>query len=478
MSALRSSIASSLRWIYSAKLFAQLLNWGITFMVLRLLAPSDYGLMAMAAVFVSFISMFADMGLGVAVIQSKECSRERLAEIFGAVLLLNVSLTALLALLAGPIAQFFDEPRLVDVLRVLSLQFTIAAFSAMPKAWLQREMRFKAFSFMEVSGSLLTGVSTLLFAWQGFGVWALVLGNMIGIAWPALMANWLAPLKVWPSFNFVESAEMLRVGRNVTTSRVLWYFMSQVDVFIVGKLLGKEMLGFYSVAIQLSSMPMTKVMSVVNQVALSGFARIQDDRFAVRQAVLQGVTAIAFIAFPIFWGMASVAAELVVVVLGEQWQQAVLPLQLVPLVVPLRMISVYMTTAAQGIGRSDVDVRNTFLGALVMPSAFLVGCQWGLVGVCLAWVLAMPLLYVRNIHCLLQAMDISPPDFLRALVQPGLIAAMMSAAVYLAHSLFLPLLPALPLLLLQTAVGLLIYMGIYWIFAREDIMQVIRFVKG
>lgn len=447
-------------------------------MVLRLLAPSDYGIMAMATIFVSFISMFADMGLGVALIQSKECSRERLAEIFGAVLLLNVSLTILLALLAGPIAHFFDEPRLINVLRVLSLQFTIAAFSSMPKAWLQREMRFKAFSFMELSGSLLTGVSTLLLAWQHFGVWALVLGNMVGIIWPVLLANWLAPLKIWPRFNFAESAEMLRVGRNVTTSRVLWYFMSQVDVFIVGKLLGKEMLGFYSVAIQLSSMPMTKVMSVVNQVALSGFARIQDDRIAVRRAVLQGVTAIAFIAFPLFWGMASVASELVVVVLGDQWQLAVLPLQLVPLVVPLRMISVYMTTAVQGIGRSDVDVRNTFLGALVMPSAFLIGCQWGLVGVCLAWVLAIPLLYIRNIQRLLQAMDILPPEFLRALAQPGMMAAFMSVAVFLVHSLFLPLLSAFPLLILQTVVGVLIYMGSYWFFAREGVMQMIRFVKG
>ena len=478
MSSSLQAITSSLRWISAAKLAGQLVNWAITFMVLRLLSPSDYGMMAMATVFVSFISMFADMGLGVAVIQSKQCSRERLSEIFGAVLLLNISLSVLLALLAAPIANFYDEPRLTDVLRVLSLQFTIAAFSAMPRAWLQREMRFKAFSAIEVSGALLTGLTTLVLAWMGYGVWSLVLGNMVGIVWPALLANWLAPLKVWPSFRFAESAEMLKVGRNVTTSRVLWYFMSQADVFIVGKLLGKELLGFYSVAIQLSSMPMSKVMSIVNQVALSGFARIQDDRAAVRQGVLQGVTVIAFIAFPLFWGMSSVAAELVTVVLGDRWQQAVLPLQLIPLVIPLRMVSVYMSTAVQGIGRSDVDVRNTFQGALVMPLAFLIGCQWGLMGVCLAWILVIPLLYLSNIRRLLLTMEIAPREFLRALAQPVAIAALMYLAVFSMHGLLQPLIPALPLLLAQAAAGALVYAGIYWIFARDSALQVMRFVKG
>lgn len=476
MSASRQAITSSLRWISAAKLSGQLVNWAITFVVLRLLAPSDYGMMAMATVFVSFISMFADMGLGVAVIQSRECSRERLSEIFGAVLLLNITLTVLLALLAGPIAYFYDEPRLAEVLRVLSLQFTIAAFSAMPRAWLQREMRFKAFSAIEVSGALLTGITTLVLAWMGHGVWSLVLGNMIGIIWPALLANWLAPLKVWPSFRFAESAEMLKVGRNVTTSRVLWYFISQADVFIVGKLLGKELLGFYSVAIQLSSMPMSKVMSIVNQVALSGFAHIQDDRTAVRQGVLQGVMVIAFVAFPLFWGMSSVAVELVAVVLGDRWQEAVLPLQIIPLVIPLRMIVNYVSTAAQGIGKSEVDVRNTLQGFLIMPPAIFFGAHYGLVGVCFAWLIVVPYLFIGNVKRLVGVFNVSVYEFYSYLIFPFFLSLCMYVVVFVVRFFLQGSIAGFLLLCILVLVGVTTYLGGFYLIGRERLHNVMRII--
>lgn len=478
MQATRSSIVSSLRWISIAKLSGQVLNWGMTFVVLRLLVPDDYGLMAMATVFVSFMYMFADLGLGVAVIQARDCPKERLAEVFGAMLLLNVSLCLLLMLAAPLISQFFNEPRLTAVLRVLSLQFVLGALASIPRAMLQREMHFKVFSMIEVSGALVSGLTTIVMAWLGYGVWALVGGTLASTIWSGVWVNLAAPLRIWPRFTFAESRQLLAIGGNVTLSRVMWFFMSQADVFIVGKVLGKEALGFYSVAIQLSAMPMNKVMTIINQVALTGFARIQDDKETVIRSIVAGVGVISFIAFPLFWGMSSVAQEIVAVVLGAKWSQAALPLQLIPLIIPLRMLGSYMSTAVQGIGRPDIDVRNTFQGMLLMPPAFYVGCLFGLPGVSIAWLLVVPLLFVGNMKRLLEAAGVPLQDFYANLKLPLAISLGMYAMVALIRYL-LPLdVGAVVSLVLLVATGATAYAGTFWVVGRERFLNVLRVVRG
>ena len=258
----------------------------------------------------------------------------------------------------------------------------------------------------------------------------------------------------------------------------MWFFMSQADVFIVGKVLGKEALGFYSVAIQLSAMPMNKVMAIVNQVALSGFARIQDDKATVVRSIVGGVGVIAFVAFPLFWGMSSVAQEIVTVVLGAKWVPSTLPLQLIPLIIPLRMIANYVSTAVQGIGRPDIDVRNTLQGFLLMPPAFYIGCQFGLIGVCLAWVLVIPALFVSNMKRLLEAAGVPLREFYTHLKLPLLISLGMYAMVALVRYLLPEQAGAVLFLALLVATGAATYAGTYWVVGRESFLNVLRVIRG
>lgn len=114
---------------------------------------------------------------------------------------------------------------------------------------------------------------------------------------------------------------LLAFGGNVTASRLLWFFFTQIDVIIVGKMLGKEMLGFYSVSMQLASMPVQRVSAIVNQVAFPVFSKIQHDHQQFRNVVLKAIRVLSLVAFPILWGISSVADELVLLVLGENGRQ-------------------------------------------------------------------------------------------------------------------------------------------------------------
>ena len=174
---LRSQALSGLRWTVSVRLLSQLVTWVITLAVIRLLTPADYGLLAMATVFVAFLSMFSELGLGAAIVQKKDVDEGLLKRAFALILIVHFSLAAMLALAAPLIADFYAEPRVTSVIRVLSLQFILGAFAVIPDAQLQRRMEFRNRSLLDFFGAVLASGVTLFMAMAGSGVWALVAGS-------------------------------------------------------------------------------------------------------------------------------------------------------------------------------------------------------------------------------------------------------------------------------------------------------------
>jgi O-antigen/teichoic acid export membrane protein len=394
---LQAQALAGFRWSAGLKVFSQVITWAITIFVIRLLTPADYGLLAMATVFVSFLTMFSELGLGAAVVQRAHVDDALLRRVLGVVLVLHVSLAAVLVLSAPLVAHFYDEPRVTPVLRALSLQFILAGFAVMPNAQLQRRMAFKNRALLDLFSALLASATTLALAWHGAGVWALVAGALGGQLCKTVGLNWLFPTQYWPELSFKGLRELLRFGGQFTAIQVFWVFLSQVDIVIAAKWLGHEALGFYSVATHFASLPGQRISSLVNQVAFAAFARLQDEGTHTGAHVLKGVRMLSFFAFPVLWGLSSVAPEGVAVVLGGAWAPAAFPLQVLALVIPLRIVGNFVNTALQGLGRSDVVLRNVLWATLIAPPAFLIGVNtWGLAGLSLAWWVVTPLVFLQG----------------------------------------------------------------------------------
>ena len=154
--------------------------WALTIVVMRLLNPADYGLMAMGTTVIAFAAMLSEMGLGTAIVQMPKYDPDVVRSIAGMVLLLNLALT-LVVMAASPLAAlFFHEPRVSAIISVSALQFFVNAIGVAPDAILRREMRFQSLAYVEVAAGVVAGVSTLSCAFYGLGVWSLVLGNLIG----------------------------------------------------------------------------------------------------------------------------------------------------------------------------------------------------------------------------------------------------------------------------------------------------------
>ncbi|MFZ3081483.1 lipopolysaccharide biosynthesis protein [Rhodoferax ferrireducens] len=392
---LRSQALSGFRWTASVRLLSQLITWAITIVVVRLLTPTDYGLLSMATVFIGFLQMFSELGLGPALVQKTDLDERTLRQTFGIVLVLNLALAAVLALAAPLIGAFFAEPRVVPVIRVLSLQFVIGGFDVIPNVLLQRRMEFRKRSLLDLTGAIIASVTTLVMAFAGAGVWSLVVGSIAGQTWRVIGINFLAPFLHWPELSMRGMRSLLTFGGHLTLAGLFGTFFSQIDVIICAKVLGNEILGFYSVGIQLASLPSDKIAGLVNQVAFPTFSRMQHDVRKVGESVLLGVRILSFFAFPLLWGISSIAPEIVEVVLGAKWMQAVVPLQVLALIIPFRIIGGFVGVAVQGMGRSDILLRNTIWAALVAPPLLFAGAYAdGLRGLSLAWLVLSPSLFL------------------------------------------------------------------------------------
>jgi teichuronic acid exporter len=469
---IKEKALSGLRWTAGVRLGSQVLTWAMTLVVIRLLSPADYGLLAMATVVIAFLSMVSEIGLGPAIVQKAVIEPGVLNRIFGLVLTINVAICILLALTAPAIAAFYQEERLVPLIRVMSLQFVISSFAVVPDALLQKEMEFRKRSLIDLGGAIFGGGTTLACAFGGLGVWSLVAGTFVSQSWRALGLNFAMGSWCRPSFSFVGLKQYVLFGGHLSLSGVLWFVYTQADVFIAGRWLGKEALGYYSVGMHLASLFNQRISGILNQVAFPAFSSIQHDLHQVGQKVLLASRILSFFAFPTLWGISAVAPEIVTIVLGAKWTPAILPLSALALVQPIRIVQMFVPNAIQGIGRGDVILKNAITACVMMPFAFLVGVNWGLLGLSIAWLVGSPLLFLANSMRNMPALEMRSIHLLKAMAPAAISAAVMFGAVMASRTMLgLDSAHATSLLTL-VVVGATTYVAVSWFANREGLREV------
>ncbi len=466
----RAQVLAGLRWAVVTRFLAQLVTWSITILVMRLLSPGDYGLLSLATIFTGVLELINEIGLSTSIVQSKSIRLPQLRQIFGAVLVTNVAACILTALVLAPIAaHFFAEPELAPVMQALGLAFLPVAFTIIPTALLERDMKFRGRSVVDFTAMVAAGVLVLCLAYRGFGVWALVWGYLLQVVWRAVAFNIIHPFGHLPSFFFDRSDPMFSFGRDVFVARLLWFFYVRADAFIAGKLLGKDALGLYSVSMHIASLPVDRVSVVVNQIAVAAFSRVHREASDIGYHMLRSMRALSFFAFPVLWGISSVSEELIRVFLGKTWEPAAPLLGLLCFIMPLRILGELIKSALQSIGRARSALSNTLLAAVIMPIAFYVGCLFSVKGLAFAWLLIYPLVFLANLANSAAHLKLRFLEMVSAMTRPALISAVMFSAVALSRNY----LAGTPLqnLLCLVIVGVLTYFLLSFFANREGTVE-------
>jgi len=473
-----AKVVHSLKWMTFTKFLAQLLRWTVTFIVIRLLMPEDYGIYAMADVVMYFFALFSGAGLASALIQARNFSKIQMRQVLGLLILINLTLTLAVILLAPWIADFYQEERIIPVLYALLIGFLTVTIETLPTAMLEREMRFKTLSLIELAAATISAVVTLLLALSGYGVWSLVFGHLSELVMRAGLKFAAHPVMLLPQFKFGESIHLITFGGIKTLTFLAWFALVSVDTIIGGRLWDTETLGIYAVALQLSYIPMNKLVPLVKQVAFPAYAKIHQTDSNIAPYIMKANGLILIMAFPIFFGFAATASSLVPLLLGEKWLAVVLPASLIPLILPFRASQELMDPAFEASGRPLDALKNWLIVFSILAPMLYIGALYGeIAGMCWAWVIGIPVTYLITSWRAIKYLRLSVRPYVSAVLRPLAAAAVMFAAIHLLRYLTAKGIPLVLLLILEILLGMAVFLAMAWLLCRQELYHLLELGK-
>jgi O-antigen/teichoic acid export membrane protein len=462
------SLLRGIAWTGAAKWSTQLVTWGATLVLARLLAPEDFGIVSMATLYLGFVALFNEMGIGSAVVNMQDLTPPEIRQIHTMSVGLGVAGFAVACAMAIPLGIAFKTEELPPVIAVLGLSFVVNAFKTVPIALLQREFRFKFLAFNEGCQGLVMAVAEVVLAMLGFRYWSLVLGELIGMAAAAGLAFAWRPL-AFAIPRFSKLRRVIRFTLHLLSGRILWYLYSNADFAVVGRVMGKEALGVYQLAWNFSNVPLRKVTELITRVTPSAFAAVQNDTATLRRYFLNLTEGLSIVTFPLCVGLSLVADDFVRVALGPKWLDVVVPLRLLSVYISMRTIQTIIPQVLIARGDTGFIVRNGILAITLMPAAFLIGTHWGMAGVAWAWMIAYPVVAAPMYVKLHSTIDLRTGPYLRT-IWPATSGVLAMAAVVLAARAVMPAdLNPVTRLVIQVVLGGVTYPATLWFLHRDRV---------
>jgi O-antigen/teichoic acid export membrane protein len=427
-----SSVKKGMTWTAVSTVLQAGLKLAVLALLARLLPPRDFGLIGLAYIFTNCAERIGQIGVGPALVQRQTLTPNEIRT--GAIL--SVASGVLIALslfcIAPFAAIFFRAEELTAVLQVLALGFIVDGFAITPDSLLQRELRFKELVLAEnvayIVGSAFVG---LTLAARGWGVWALVLSNLsLRLVRAYLVIRAHGPL-VHGRFERTAAQRLLYLGCGFSAGRILNFISLQGDNFIVGRLLGVEIVGMYTRAYQLMALPATYLNQILDRVLFPALAQQQGNPDTLRRVFLSTLEKVTLVALPVSVFVYLTAAEIIHVLFGPRWVDVVPVLRLLSLGIFFRTAYKCGDTVCRSLGKLRQFVTAQAVYACLVLGGSLYGSYVaGLQGVAVAVVGAVAVNYVVMTVLAARALALALPAILQAHVA-GLIATMSSGALLL-----------------------------------------------
>jgi O-antigen/teichoic acid export membrane protein len=463
---LRDRVRSAVFWRSGSQIVAQMITWATTFLVIRLLNPEDYGLVAMAAIVVAFLSLLEGFGFASSLIQRESIGKKQIRQVFGLLILINLALAAAQYLVAPFAAAYFHQPLLVDILRTQALLFFTTPFLALPFALLSRALEYRKMAIANLVGSIAGAATALSMAFMGYGVWTLVYAPIVMFAVRAAAMTIAAGSLVWPSFCFRGASAMIGYGGALTVTQFFWFLQSQSDVFIAGRVYDAHDIGLYTTALFLTQILVSKFVPPLNDVAFSAYSRMHRDAQPIGPAFANSVRLILTAVLPFYFGLAITAEPLVGSILGEQWLDTVPLVSLLAFAMPFMTLQILFGPATNAMGRPGIALRVNIAGAAIMATGFYIGVNYGVTGLARTWLVGMPLLTAVTMALSMPVIGVSLRELARA-IAPGLAASLAMAIIVTAVDWLLPPLAPFARLAVLATTGVAAYAALLLFFARN-----------
>jgi teichuronic acid exporter len=360
------SMRAAFAWSFAERATRQAIQFAIGIVLARLLAPADYGLVGMMAVFLAFGNVLANAGLGMALIQRMELTPEDQTSAFYLNCAIGAALAVGLCLAAPYIAEFYAQPLLKQLVQVSSLQVFLTSVGVVPAALLTRALDFRNQAIISITATLISGIAGIALAIQGYGAWSLVwqgllaCGSVTTMIWivsawrPSGHASWRSIRRLW---NF--SANSLGAG-------VLFVVFENIYPLLIGTFYSPAAVGLYVRAQQLQSIPANMVADVVGRVTFPRLSGLQHDKPLMKAVLRKYLTLIAAVYFPAMVCLAADADVLIPFLLTEKWNDAVPLFRVLCFAGMLYPVNALVVSAINAHGRADTVLRLELLKKVLL----------------------------------------------------------------------------------------------------------------
>lgn len=420
-------------WAGLINVLDKVLQLGKVIILASLLSPEEFGLMGIALLTLAVFKQLSQLGFDDALIQRKEETvDEFLDTVWSLQTLRGLGIAAITFVSAPAIAAFFDEPAVVDVVRVIGFTPLLRGLRNPGVVYFQKNLEYhKQFVFV-LSGSIVSAGVALGYALVSPTVWALALGSIAGVGAKLVASYVIHGYRPWPGIDASFARELFDYSKWLTVRSGLLFLVTQGDDLFVGWMLGATALGFYQLAYRISNAPATEISHVISRVVFPTYSKIQDDTAQLREGFFKTLYLTTFVAFPVTAGIIVVAPTLVEAFWGPTWQPIVLPMQLLAFWGLFRALGSTVGPVFDAVGRPDINtkfqfVKVGFIGFFIYPAT----AQWGIVGTSAVVMLNTAFTNPVASYLVLQITEGEVTRFLKAILYPGIGCCLMAGGVLL-----------------------------------------------
>lgn len=455
IASLTSKTIQGFGWSFTGTLISMFLQISFTAIMARLVDPSSYGLIAMANIVLRFGSYFSQMGIGPALIQKKDLTKDDIAAAFTSSILLGFLFYGVFWLIAPLASLWFRVEEVTPVVRLMAFSFVLSGVSVTATSLMRRDLKFRSLAICEVMafalGAAFVGIPL---AYAGFGVWSLALSSLAQAALLAVLSYIYGRHSLKLSFSFKRNQALYRFGGKFSVISFLEFLTYSIDSIFIGRFLGSEKLGIYNRATLLINLPSQSITTSMSKVLFPSFSRIQSDLTKLKEAFTSVVAVYGIVLFPICFGVSVAAPEIVSVVLGPQWIETIPILQVFALAVPFHLMLHFDGLILDATANLNIKLVTRIAHLATLAILFILLSGLGLVGFAVAMVIGEGFFYLVYSFWVSKILHIRVSEMLKLHIPMVAIGICVALCIYvLSFALRLMAWPSWLILLLQILVG-------------------------
>ena len=462
-------------WKFSERICAQVVSFVVSIILARLLLPEAYGVISLITVFITICDELIISGLNTALIQKKEADNVDFSTIFYFSVVVSVILYGVLFVCAPLIADFYEMPIVAPVLRVMGLRLIIGAVNSIQHAYVSRTMQFRRFFYSTIGGTIGSAIVGIVMAYLGCGVWALVAQCCFNSLVDTLVLWFTVKWRPQFVFSWQRFRALYGYGWKIFAASMIKTLYNNLRSLIIGKIYSPEDLAYYNKGQSFPSLISTNVNGTIDSVLFPAIAKEQHDKNAVKTMLRRAIKTSSYIMLPMMVGMATVAPQLITLLLTEKWIGCVVFMQISCISFALAPIETENLQAIKAIGRSDLALKLEVLKKTIGIIFLIVSMHYGVVAI--AWSLLLSTLISTIINAIPNKalLGYSIWEQIQDVFPNVLITIIMALMVKIVSNLSIA---NCLLLVLQVLIGGIVY-GLFSILFRiESFTYILNIVKG